>query len=523
MRVGCLLLLLLLFSSSPALAQSDSGTDAGEHATAGKNASVTGGANAAAAATTGPKPLPTLEVGTRIFSNVTLKSSDGVDVTITYDAGIKTIPLMELSLEQMKALNGTTTVVSIDLNKVGPNPPSPEAFRRVEGWITQAKGLNQRLEDGNTPLIEAVLANQPDCVKVLIKKHADLNATSKDGHTAWKEAATRGYNEITLLLEKAGAKVPTLLSSAQTGDVETFNLFLSLDPKAIETRDPNGLTLLMVSAHANQVAIMDILVAKGAELEVRDKDGFTALFQAVTSEKREAARFLIEKGADVNTRLNDGKTPLMAAAETGSTEMIKLLLDHGASVRVNDRQNGWNALMHAVKADHAEAVEMLLAQPVRIDAVDRNGKTARRLAEDARFDDVVKMLANAEANIESAKLEKQKSIKRVMGSELAAQGEEDIKSRTVPPYVPYLIWAGLVVAIVGHIWITLVAIQDGVFWGLLVLFFNPLGGLVYCFTRVRGAVPVYAIYLIGLLMMGVPAWMFDVNLIEFFFMGSIGK
>lgn len=470
---------------------------------------------------TGPKPLPTLEVGTRTFSNVTLKGSDGVNVTIYYDAGIKTIPLTELSLEQMKALNGTTTAVGIDLNKVGPNPPSPESFRKVETWITQAKGLNQRLEDGNTPLIEAVLANQVDCVKVLIKKRADLNATNKDGRTAWKEAATRGYNEITGLLEKAGAKVPTLIGSAQSGDVETLNLFLSLDPKAIEVKDADGMTILMLATQANQIPVMEVLVGKGAGLEVRDKDGNTPLFQAVISEKRDAARFLLEKGADVNTRLSNGKTPLMTAAETGTKEMIKLLLDHGANVRVIDRQHGWNALMFAVMASHTEAVEILLGQPIRIDAIDRNGKTARRLAEEVRADDIVKLLSDAEAAAEAAKLEKQKSIKRVMGSELAAQGEEDIKTRTVPPYVPYLIWGGLVVAIVGHIWITLVAIQDGVFWGLFVLFFNPIGGLVYCFTRVRGAVPVYTIYVIGLLMMGIPAWLFDVSLIEFFFMGTI--
>ena len=103
-----------------------------------------------------------------------------------------------------------------------------------------------------------------------------------------------------------------------------------------------------------------------------------------------------------------------------------------------------------------------------------------------------------------------------MRAELALQGEAEFRRTTLPRYVPFLLWAGLIIAVVGHVWLTLVAIQDGVVWGLAVLFLNPLGGAAYCFIRVRGAIPIFAIYLAGALIMGAPAWLFDVNLFEYY-------
>jgi ankyrin repeat protein len=464
----------------------------------------------------GPKPLATLEVGSRTYSNVTLKSSNADYATITHDAGIKNIPLSEMTLDQMKALNATTTLASIDMTKVDPNPPSQEVFKQLDRWIVSAGGINRRLENGNTPLIEAVLTGQTDFVKAALKKRADVNAVNREGRTAWREAAVRGYSEIAAMLEAAGAKVPNLFASARTGDLETVELYLAKDPKSLEAKTEEGSTLLMAAARNGHDKVVEALVAKGAALEDRDNEGRTPILLAAEGGKADIVRYLATKGADVNARDKAGQTSLMKASQSGSLEVMKALLDHGANVRITDREQGWTALMHAVRKSKLEAVELLLEKGARPDSVDRNGDSALDIAQRYDMTQMQERLLEARESAGKAKTDKQKSFKRVQGSELAVLGEKDVKKRTLPRYVPFLMWSGLALAAVGHVWLTVVAIHDGLIWGLAVLFLNPLGGAAYCFGRVRGAIPIFAIYLVGCLLVGVPAWLFDVNVFEFF-------
>jgi len=466
--------------------------------------------------TNAPRPLPTLEVGGRAYLNVTLKAVGKTYATISHDAGIRNIPISNLSLDQMKALNSTTALANIDLSKVDPNPISPEIFKKVDGWIAQAGGVNQRLEDGNTPLIEAVLTGQPDYVKVALKMRAAVNIVNKDGHTAWYEAATRGYAEIAGMLENAGAKIPNLAGGAQAGDVDIVNLFLTKDPKSSEMTDTLGRTVMMLASRAGQDKVVEILAAKGASLEARDNEGKTAIIHAAQTGKAQAARILLDNGADVNARDRNGVTALMAATESGSLEVMKILLDRGAKIRAVDRKEGWNALMLAARKNNKDALELLLERGARPDAIDRHGKTARQHAYECGHGDLSDLLLEAEENAGRTKAEKRRSFKRVMRAELALQGEQEFRRATLPRYVPFLLWTGLIIAAVGHVWLTLVAIQDGLVWGLAVLFLNPLGGAAYCFFRVRGAIPILAIYLAGALIMGAPAWLFDVNLFEYY-------
>lgn len=486
-------LILLLATSLTALAQSEKTADVGA-----------------------PKPLATLEVGERTYSNVTLKSSDANNATVTHDAGIKTIPLTELTLDQMKALNATTSAASIDLTKVDPNPPSKEVIKQVDRWIAQAGGPNRRLENGNTPLIEAVLTGEINYVKVAIRRRVDVNGTNKEGNTAWREAAVRGYSEIAAMLEKAGAKVPNLIASAQSGDIDTINIFMAKDPKSSEQTDSSGRTVLMLAARAGQDKAIAALAAGGAALEARDPEGKTPLIHAAETGKTAAAQALADAGADLNGRDNNGATALMAAAESGSLDVMKLLIDRGANMRAADRQEGWNALMRAVKKNNIDAARLLIERGIRLDAIDRRGNTALQIAQTANLSDMVAVLTAAEQDAGKAKSERQKSFKRVQGTELAVLGEEEVRRQTLPRYVPFLLWAGLLIALAGHVWLTLVAIQDGLVWGLAVLFLNPLGGAAYCFGRVRGAIPIFSIYLLGALMVAVPAWLYDVNLFEFY-------
>ncbi len=93
-------------------------------------------------------------------------------------------------------------------------------------------------------------------------------------------------------------------------------------------------------------------------------------------------KILLANGADVNPADNDGNTALIhgAKADHGNSEMAQLLLDHGANVNAANKE-GNTALMCAIDKSHSEIVDVLLKGGANPDIENKAGKTAWDLAE----------------------------------------------------------------------------------------------------------------------------------------------
>jgi uncharacterized protein len=123
------------------------------------------------------------------------------------------------------------------------------------------------------------------------------------------------------------------------------------------------------------------LLDAGAPADRHFKDGRCALGEALAglngdgwdSESARLVELLIARGADVNRRLADGRTPLFAAAESGDTRVIHALLDRGA--RVNELVLDDTALNVAEDRGHIAAARVLHA---------RGGRRAPKVG---RYDD----------------------------------------------------------------------------------------------------------------------------------------
>ena len=80
--------------------------------------------------------------------------------------------------------------------------------------------------------------------------------------------------------------------------------------------------------------IVELLIAKGAEVNTKDMNGVTPLYSAAGKGHREIAELLISKGADVNAKDRHGNTPLYYATHPdnsdASAETADLLRKHGA-------------------------------------------------------------------------------------------------------------------------------------------------------------------------------------------------
>ena len=168
----------------------------------------------------------------------------------------------------------------------------------------------------------------------------------------------------------------------ELGDVAQAREWLDagLPPDFLADRIGTG---LMIAAWENKLALMELFVARGADVNKTNAIGeqalmhaawrgnldavkwllahgaqvnreplqWTALHYAVFAGRDEVAQYLIERGADINARSTNGSSVLMMAAYEGREQLARKLVALGAdrSVR-NDRGDG--ALQWAMKYEH---------------------------------------------------------------------------------------------------------------------------------------------------------------------------
>ena len=206
---------------------------------------------------------------------------------------------------------------------------------------------------------------QPDAAKValLLSKGAAVDPKTVEGRTPLYVAATlaAGLPSMQLLLE-AGANpnadtlvgatplFPAVNSSAET---TKFLLDKGADPNHVTK---SGATPILFTRNA---AVVELLIARGADVRARSKVGETALMDVATRGDAAAAKMLIAKGADVNARDHRGYTALMFAAQydDDAVALVRLLLAHGADV--TPVAEGQTALSLAAKRGETGVTKLL--------------------------------------------------------------------------------------------------------------------------------------------------------------------
>jgi len=100
-----------------------------------------------------------------------------------------------------------------------------------------------------------------------------------------------------------------LIISAKKTNPEILKLLIAKGAN-LESRDPNETTPLIAAAAAGLEKNLEILITAGADLNARDITGLTALSWASIKGFPKVVELLIARGADVGARSKDGKTAL---------------------------------------------------------------------------------------------------------------------------------------------------------------------------------------------------------------------
>jgi ankyrin repeat protein/uncharacterized protein YecT (DUF1311 family) len=139
-------------------------------------------------------------------------------------------------------------------------------------------------------------------------------------------------------------------------------------------QEGGSFTPLLAAASGKKREIVELLLAKGADVKAVSQDGDTPLSLATFASTPEVVQLLLDHGADIHIKTQNGLTLLHLAARSGATDNAELLIARGLDV---DAQSdaGQTPLHEAARNTHPDTVKLLLAKGAQVDARDKNGIT----------------------------------------------------------------------------------------------------------------------------------------------------
>lgn len=140
------------------------------------------------------------------------------------------------------------------------------------------------------------------------------------------EAADWDLQDASLIKRKA------LHVAAEAGDFNIFSILLRPEffKGDIDVRDSQGATPLILAAREGNDLLVQVLIAKGADVNAVDRLGRSALGSAAQFCRTASMKMLLDNGAAVNGP-KGSRTPLGEASRAGYCwPAVKMLLDAGA-------------------------------------------------------------------------------------------------------------------------------------------------------------------------------------------------
>ncbi|OXB62526.1 hypothetical protein ASZ78_013178 [Callipepla squamata] len=252
----------------------------------------------------------------------------------------------------------------------------------LKALLEKCRDVDERNENGQTPLMLAAEQGNLEIVQELLKKGANCNLEDADNWTALISAAKEGHEAIVAELLNCGVNLEhrdlggwtALMWASYKGRTEVAKLLLE------RGANPNitgmyGTTPLVWAARKGHLDCVKYLLQMGADVDQEGANSMTALIVAVKGGYTDSVKEILKRNPNVNLTDKDGNTALMIASKEGHTEIVQDLLDAGTYVNIPDR-SGDTVLIGAVRGGHVEIVRALLHKYADIDIRGQDNKTA---------------------------------------------------------------------------------------------------------------------------------------------------
>jgi len=274
----------------------------------------------------------------------------------------------------------------------------------LERLLKAGADVESANDDGQTALMLVARNGNVAAAKLLLRYRANVNAREKwRQQTALMWAAAQAQPEMVRFLVSKGADVNA------RSLVNDWERQVTAEPRS-QARPAGGLTPLLYAARRGCAPCARALVEGGADVNLADPYGVTPLLMAAQNFSFDTATYLLSKGADPNRWDSAGRAPLYAAVDLNtipyggradrpslddatSLDLIRQLLAAGANPNLqlklmppyrslrDDRGAdgllaiGATPLLRAAKAADIPVIKLLLAAGAKVDLPNVNGIT----------------------------------------------------------------------------------------------------------------------------------------------------